>query len=88
MSRSAANSRPASRSNSISEAPINIPVDTRFEGVSRPHHEREHTFGERATHWLKKDGTQHEHRHHHNDQDPKLFVSTFFYELDNMATCR
>lgn len=79
MSRSRPTSRPVSRSNSISEAPINIPVDPRFNTAVRPAHgDREASFSERATHWLKKDGKDghaHEHRHHHNDQDPKLFVS-------------
>ena len=87
MSRSRPNSRPVSRSNSISEAPITLPVDPRVQAISRPGQgEREASFTERASHWLKKDGNEaHEqhsgrrHGHHHNDQDPKLFVSTYYH---------
>lgn len=61
-------SRPVSRSNSISEAPINIPVDPRVAGphASRPHTDRRDTAGE-PTHG----------HHHHNNQDPKLFGPGF-----------
>lgn len=77
MSRSRPNSRPVSRSNSISEAPINIPVDPRIHAMRPAQAERDASYTERAAHWLKKDGA-HDQQHHrkHNDQDPKLFVSS------------
>lgn len=74
------NSRPVSRSNSISEAPITIPVDPRVQAIRPGHADRDASYVDRATHWLKKDGGKdsHEHSHRrHNDQDPKLFGPGF-----------